>query len=916
MNDKVGFKEVQAYAQKHNIDFKTAAKKLGLSDKEAQALSESMTGNVNWGQVMDEVTFNPAKAKEYEAMAAEAQRRDVENNPEKYEEKKYTLTSGRYIVYQKDPETGKDSYKYYAQDGTQLKESYFKEQENLGDKTLTVNDKGHLVIGKKQEDFFKFTNENGNFSLAETGKTVAKTVFACTLGLFASCADDIDQSVTIINDNSSLEGALDALLKGQEVTNSTLAAILEREIANGTTLTEILALVGDNQEVLQRILDAMTENNTLLGNIAADITEGNEAILDALIQIKNSVDVLTELAAETNAKIPDDLKGDLTAILNAIKEGNTSLEEISGNIDSLAAKLAEVSDDIKANGKTQEEIKEILEQIQSGQLSDSEKLLLMLDLLKSIESIGVEINEKLDEIIQTITDIKNKMNDDKVSEALDQLLALVVENNEKADVTNELLEKLISMYEKSGLTKEDLADIINAIASNGDKIDETNQMLAKIQDQDEKFQAAVLNALKNLEDISMNIFNQVVDMANGNTDKFNQLMQMLAKMQDQDEKYQTGILEAIKNLGDASIEVLNDILNKVIQSSDDDKEQAEQMEAILQILQNIQAQAAEFQTAVLNELKNLGDISMNIFNKIVDAANGDVENFNQIMQMLAKMQDQDEKYQTAMLEAIKNLGDTSIEILNKVIESVNGNTEQMDAIVQLLAKIDSNIQQYGEAGKELGNKILAAIENLGADISGKLTQILNVANQDADNGKNIQDLLNKVLSKMDENTQAIIDAIAKIQVGEGGNVDLSSLEKMLSELLELTAKNNGLLESIDGKMDVINLTIERAKEEILAKMDKNDANTTAILAKLDEFMNLSDANSEEILKKMDTIINVLNNIKDQTYDDSALMAKLDDILAAIKDHNVTVDITGKVTCECNCGGNHEGIIGDLEDILG
>ena len=105
-------------------------------------------------------------------------------------------------------------------------------------------------------------------------------------------------------------------------------------------------------------------------------------------------------------------------------------------------------------------------------------------------------------------------------------------------------------------------------------------------------------------------------------------------------------------------------------------------------------------------------------------------------------------------------------------------------------------------------------------------------------------------------------------------------------------------------------------EEILAKMDQNDANTTAILKALNEFKNISDANSKKILAKMDTIINVLNNIKDSTYDDTALMAKLDEILAAIKDHNITVDITGKVTCDCNCGGNHEGIIGDLEDILG
>ena len=806
MNDKVGFKEVQAYAQTHNIDFKTAAKQMGLTEAQAKALEESMNGGVNWGKVMDEVSFNPDKAETY-AQESAAREESVAQQP-----------NTKVLAY----ESNTQRRARLNEEAVGHKES-MKENWSKGNYADAAGDffKGMWAAFKKESTPTKDGVQEAGF-----GKVL---VAAALAGIaFASCSKDpnvISQNVSliIITKDSSLKAALDKILlelqglsDGQKVSNQTLAAILEREIANGMTSEQILSLVNGNQQLLQRILDAACENNDLLDDVVANqeasqVTQ--EAILDAIVQIQNSIDVLTQLAADTNSKIPDDLKGDLNAILNAIKDGNASLESINKNVESLAGKLAEVSDDIKANGKTQEEIKAILEKIQSNQVSDSEKLLLMLDLLKSIESISSEINDKLTEITNTVNEINNKFDNDKdIAAALDKLMQLVQQNNDKADVTNDLLEKLISMYENSGgtggITKEDIAAIIDAIAANGDKIDATNQLLAKIQDQDEKFQAAVLK-----------------------------------------------------------------------------------------------------------ELKNIGEISMNIFNQVVDMANGDADKFNQIMQMLAKMQDQDEKYQTAMLEAIKNLGNTSIDILNKVIESVSGNTEKMDAIVQLLAKIDNNIQQYGEAGKELGNKILAAIEKFGADISGKLTQILNVVNQDADNGKNIQDLLNKVLSKMDENTEAIIDAIGNIKIGDGGAVDLSSLETMLSELLQLTSKNNGLLESIDGKMDVINLTIERAKDEILAKMDKNDANTQAILAKLDEFMNLSNANSEAILKKMDTIINVLNNIKDSTYDDSELMSKLDDILAAIKDHDITVNLEGKVTCNCNCGGNHEGIIGNLDQIL-
>ena len=72
------------------------------------------------------------------------------------------------------------------------------------------------------------------------------------------------------------------------------------------------------------------------------------------------------------------------------------------------------------------------------------------------------------------------------------------------------------------------------------------------------------------------------------------------------------------------------------------------------------------------------------------------------------------------------------------------------------------------------------------------------------------------------------------------------------------------------------------------------------------------------------ILTVIANKEGANGNDEKLLAKLDEILAkldeildAIKNHKVEVDVTGKVTCECNCGdnGKHEGILGDLNKIL-
>ena len=614
---------------------------------------------------------------------------------------------------------------------------------------------------------------------------------AAVLGSMSfGCTDDISQETNLtINRNSSLEEAVDALLQGQLVTNQTLAAILERDIANATTINDIKELVSGNSYILTQLVDAMSQNNTLLTDIRNNMQAGDEAVLEAIISLQNSVDVLSSLVAEQ-----PEYSGQLSAIIDAIETGNKSLSELKSMVDNLFVQL-------KNNGQIQGDILAKLEEIQNSGKSDSEKLTAMLELLANI-------NSKLDIIIGKL--VQEFENDQAVKNALNTIIALVDAGNAKSDITNQMLEKLLTMME-NGVSKDDIKAIIEAISKNGDKIDDVNFFLNKIQNQNQEFQQKVLD--------------------------------MVAKY------------------GDA------------------------------------------------------------VF-KLLETAQGSDAKLDAIAQLLAKIQNQDEKFQKDVLNILDNInipgGKDYTEVLNKILDAVKGNDAKLDAIAQLLAKIQNQDEKFQQ-------NILNAINTLGVDISSKLTQILNVVNTSGETGKAITDLLNKVLEKLDSmdsnrkaEAEAIIDAIANIKVdgGGNGNVDLSSVEKMLSELLDLTAKNNGLLESIDGKMDVINVTIETAKNEILAKMDKNDANTTAILNALNEFKNISNANDKAILEKMDTIINILNNIEDNKYDDTDLMAKLDDILAAIKDHEVKVEVNGKVTCECNCGGSHEGILGNLDQVLG
>ena len=183
----------------------------------------------------------------------------------------------------------------------------------------------------------------------------------------------------------------------------------------------------------------------------------------------------------------------------------------------------------------------------------------------------------------------------------------------------------------------------------------------------------------------------------------------------------------------------------------------------------------------------------------------------------------------------------------------------------------------------------------------------------------------KVLEKIDNNSmvneealKAILEAINNLSIGSGGSVDLSKIEAMLAALLEATTENGDILTDINGKLDVINMTIKAATDEIKNFLgDKFDQNNEYFQQIIDKIENLGGQGYDDtkLLQKLDTILNLLGNINDNTNKDD-LLAKLDKILAAIKDHTVTVDVTGKFTCDCNCGKNHEGIVGNLEDLLG
>ncbi len=227
-----------------------------------------------------------------------------------------------------------------------------------------------------------------------------------------------------------------------------------------------------------------------------------------------------------------------------------------------------------------------------------------------------------------------------------------------------------------------------------------------------------------------------------------------------------------------------------------------------------------------------------------------------------------------------------------LMEMVDAGNLSLQDIIALLQAIKNDTSE----GNQLSRDILAAINNLGAGAATALTAILNAINEgNAQNAAGIDDLkalLQAVITAVNnntlndnQNTQRILDAIGNLVI-EGGQIDLSSIEAMLAQLLTLVGQGNNTLTDIDAKMGLLNMTIN-AMRTILEGMDI--------------------PNYEDILE------DILEALGGNSYDDSQVLAMLQAILNAI------------LEC-CGCDGGHgtggnegqegDGELGELEFSVG
>lgn len=123
-----------------------------------------------------------------------------------------------------------------------------------------------------------------------------------------------------------------------------------------------------------------------------------------------------------------------------------------------------------------------------------------------------------------------------------------------------------------------------------------------------------------------------------------------------------------------------------------------------------------------------------------------------------------------------------------LINKIGNDPEKINEVIALLKELNENVKQNGEDGKTIGNKIVEYLDKIDMDMSNNFKTIIEVVNTGATGTEDIKKLLEKVLDNQDKNTKAIIEAMGNIKI-DGGNIDLSGLEKMIADLLKQAEKN-------------------------------------------------------------------------------------------------------------------------------
>ena len=721
---------------------------------------------------------------------------------------------------------------------------------------------------------------------------------------------NVDIDMTAITELiAQLQALMQQMKEQQEITNSELQKMnaymlqLMQEVQNGNI---------NQEQFYQKMYAYMIQNEAnqeiiiqQLVNNGKSQEEANKLIQDLIAKVDAGI-ISTQQALETIQNLLGDIKGLLGQVISSLTKAEND-----------RAELIDIARDIRDNTNTSNtKLDELISQgktlIESNNTANAK-----LDEIKSsIEKANLDSNANFETVVKTLNMNKDQLigvmlklgytqaQIQKMTAA--QIIAAINKNTQATKVNNATLNQILAEVKAGNISAEEASNkIINLLEQIQKSLTEVIAGLNEHYKNDANI-AIYLQKIQTLlqknndkTDSTNEILNNVYNLVEKNGNKADamgkEILNYIAAVGFEMNRNFSKLIEEVQSgqvkLDDVTT-LLNDINANIKKNGEDGKKLGNE---ILNYLGAVGFEMNRNFTAVLEAINNgtakLGDIE-----KLVANLNTLVEKHNEDGKKLGN-------------EILNYLGAVGFEMnrnFTAVLNAINKGTAKLSDIEKLVANLNTLVKNHDEKSEKLGNNILNYLGAIGFDMNKNFTAILGAINTGNNGTSELKSLLEKVLAKQDQNMntvntncKAIIEAMGNIKVNNNGKVDLSSLEKMMSELLAQSKKNGNILSSINGKTDVLNATTKSILDVLEKETGKNDVRYTNIANLLKALGNKIDGKDDkDMLDRLDKVL-----------------AKMDEIKDAIKNHKVTVDVTGKIECKCNCGQNHEGILKDLDDIL-
>lgn len=660
---------------------------------------------------------------------------------------------------------------------------------------------------------------------------------------------------------------------------------------------KFFSLFLSNQQVMIDIMVAngmkQDEANKKLDDILAAVESGKMTVQQALQQITDLLGGIKDLLADAIAKFTEYTEKMLEKQDELINTNKAGFEELikDGKISNdKLDKLTQQSDSLIILGnKASEERNAIKEAIEKANLDNN----------ANFEAVVSALNVNKDALIAALKQMGYtqaqiiKMTAKEIKDAINNNTQMTAKGNELLVQITKQLQALPELVEQGSITNSQLKEFYElykeATKEGGEFNQTTIDKLEQLANKLDSIQGTLDEINKKLQTLVVEVQAFRTDYVNDKKDEMNLLKEVI-----KENRFQTSVLENMQKTQenmDKNLAGLKSNTDELLSIAKDDTKFKQLMEAI----SNIQGggSSSNITKADLEAMfKSLGITLGDAINMSQSDLIKAIENFQKTY--IETEQKQTEELQTInsklddlkifagldkdeIVAAIKDAAAANSKEnadITKELQTVNAKLDKLQATVDAMFKqvgsMASNMNTYFTQFNNQFNKALGYLENIDKNVSN-LNAAMTVANSYLKN-------LDTPLSELKKALEEIKDAMGE----NAGSVDMDKLEKMWKEHDEANFnKYKELLKNMDITVDVNTDKIEDLLDSIDGKMDLIKDNS-------------------DILNK------IYNKIKDIDFTSPDYSNKLDEILEVLKNFK----------CNCECGKNNEGILGDLDKILG